>query len=158
MMERVRNWLEAVMLVSMLLAVARSLLPEGSVRRIAGYTGGLVLLAVLLRPLARGEDGAFRLTLARYTAAVEDRQTELAGAEAQALAQGIAERTQAYILDKAAALGTELSAVTVTTRTGGDGVPLPWGAELTGPYSRTLAEELEQELGISKERQVWHER
>ena len=93
----------------------------------------------------------------RYQAAVEERQEELADTQTEAMASIIAEQTEAYILDKAGELGAEVT-VRVETRTGGDGVPVPWSAELTGAQSEALASALETELGIPAERQVWHER
>ena len=75
--------------------------------------------------------------------------------EETALKAGIAERTEAYISDKAAALGGTVRA-RVETRTGADGVPLPWSAELEGDYTEELAQWMETELGIPRERQDWH--
>ena len=40
---------------------------------------------------------------------------------------------------------------------GADGIPVPVGAVLTGPYAEALSVDLERELGIPRERQVWHE-
>ena len=51
MMEAVRAWLTSVVLVSVLLSAAQSLIPPGTVRKAAGFTGGLILLLVLLRPV-----------------------------------------------------------------------------------------------------------
>ena len=155
-MAAVRAWLEAVVLVSMLLAVAESLIPEGTIRKIAGFTGGVILLITLLRPLAGGSDSRLRLELDRYTAAIETRQAELTEMGNTALADGIAEKTEAYILDKAASLGLTVR-VTIRTEPGEDGVPRPDAAVVTGPYSKALAEYMERELGLSQERQVWHE-
>ena len=45
----------------------------------------------------------------------------------------------------------------VETKPAGDGVPVPWRAELWGPRSPALATYMEEELGIPGERQVWHE-
>ena len=73
------------------------------------------------------------------------------------MASIIAEQTEAYILDKAGELGLEVT-VRVETRTEGNGIPVPWSAELTGAQSEALASALETELGIPAERQVWHER
>ena len=87
----------------------------------------------------------------------QERQAELADTQTEAMASIIAEQTEAYILDKAGELGAEVT-VRVETRTGGDGVPVPWSAELTGARSEALASALETELGIPAERQVWHER
>ena len=50
-MTAVREWLTAVVTVTLLLSVVQTLVPEGSLRKIAGFTGGLLLLAVLLRPV-----------------------------------------------------------------------------------------------------------
>ena len=92
-----------------------------------------------------------------YQAAVEERQEELADTQTEAMASIIAEQTEAYILDKAGELGLEVT-VRVETRTEGNGIPVPWSAELTGSWSQALASALETELGIPAERQVWHER
>ena len=57
MMAAVREWLETVVLVTMLLALVESMIPEGAIRRIAGFTGGVILLIALLRPLLSEEAG-----------------------------------------------------------------------------------------------------
>ena len=143
MMEAVRAWLTSVVLVSVLLSAAQSLIPPGTVRKAAGFTGGLIL--------------HLELDFDHYQAAVEERQEELADTQTEAMASIIAEQTEAYILDKAGELGLEVT-VRVETRTEGNGIPVPWSAELTGSWSQALASALETELGIPAERQVWHER
>ena len=157
MMEAVRVWLTSVVLVSVLLSAAQSLIPPGTVRKAAGFTGGLILLLVLLRPVLGADLDRLALDFSDYQTAVEERQAELADTQTEAMASIIAEQTEAYILDKAGELGAEVT-VRVETRTGEDGVPVPWSAELTGARSRELAAYLETELGIPAERQVWHER
>ena len=157
MMEAVRAWLTSVVLVSVLLSAAQSLIPPGTVRKAAGFTGGLILLLVLLQPVLGADLDRLALDLSDYQTAVEERQAELADTQTEAMASIIAEQTEAYILDKAGELGAEVT-VRVETRTGEDGVPVPWSAELTGARSEALASALETELGIPAERQVWHER
>ena len=157
MMEAVRVWLTSVVLVSVLLSAAQSLIPPGTVRKAAGFTGGLILLLVLLQPVLEADLDRLALDFSDYQTAVEERQAELADTQTEAMASIIAEQTEAYILDKAGELGAEVT-VRVETRTGGDGVPVPWSAELTGSWSQALASALETELGIPAERQVWHER
>ena len=157
MMEAVRAWLTSVVLVSVLLSAAQSLIPPGTVRKAAGFTGGLILLLVLLQPVLGADLDRLEVDLSAYQAAVEARQAELTEAQTEAMAAIIAERTEAYIWDKAGELGVEVTA-RVETRTGEDGVPVPWSAELTGARSQELAAYLETELGIPAERQVWHER
>ena len=134
MVEAVRAWLTSVVLVSVLLSAAQSLIPPGTVRKAAGFTGGLILLLVLLRPVLGADLEHLELDFDHYQAAVEERQEELADTQTEAMASIIAEQTEAY------------------------GIPVPWSAELTGSWSQALASALETELGIPAERQVWHER
>ena len=157
MMEAVRAWLTSLVLVSLLLSVAQSLIPEGTLRRAASFTGGLILLFALLRPVLGADLERLEVDLSDYQTAVEERQAELAAAQTEAMASIIAEQTEAYIWDKAGELGLEVT-VRVETRTEGNGIPVPWSAELTGPRTEALASYLETELGIPAERQVWHER
>jgi len=153
MIGALRNWVASIAAVTMLLAVAQTLVPEGTLRKLTGFTGGLLLLAALLQPVLRTDLGRLRLDFSDYREAIEERAAELDAAGKEELADIIAGRTAAYILDKADALGL---AVTVRVETGED-APLPVSAELTGPYSRELAEWIALELGIPAERQVWHE-
>lgn len=155
MIGAVRAWLTSVVVVSLLLAVAQTLIPEGSIRKIAGFTGGLVLLVALMQPLLGADLGGLRLNFGDYADAVQDRQAELEDTEKEQLATLIAQRTEAYISDKAAELGLDVR-VQVRTEPSGDGTPIPAAAELFGPWSQPLATLMEQELGIPQERQVWH--
>ena len=107
MMEAVRAWLTSVVLVSVLLSAAQSLIPPGTVRKAAGFTGGLILLLVLLRPVLGADLEHLELDFDHYQAAVEERQEELADTQTEAMASIIAEQTEAYILDKAGELGLE---------------------------------------------------
>ena len=151
------EWLTAVVLVSLLLSAVQSLIPEGSLKRIASFTAGLILLLVLLRPLeSLGKREGFTLDLDGYAEEIQRRRKELEAEENTSLAEGIASRTAAYIWDKAASLGLSVT-VRVETAIGEEGIPLPWSAEVTGPWSAELAAYMERELGIPEERQVWHE-
>ena len=80
MMEAVRAWLTSVVLVSLLLSVAQSLIPQGTVRQAASFTGGLILLLALLRPVLEADLDRLELDFSGYQAAVEERQAELAEA------------------------------------------------------------------------------
>ena len=151
-----REWLTSLVAVSMLLSVAQTLVPEGSIRKITSFTGGLILLVVLLRPLLGADLSRLDLHLEDYERAIGQRQEELASAGEAELAGIIEERTAAYISDKADTLGLAVK-VQVETKLAGDGVPVPWRAEIWGPRSPALATYMEEELGIPGERQVWHE-
>ena len=156
MIEAVRSWLTSIAAVTLMLTVVQTMVPEGTLRKISGFTGGLLLLAALLQPVLKTDLGRLRLDFSDYEEAVEIRAAELDAAGKEELAAIIAGRTAAYISDKADALGLRVTA-RVETEPGVDGTPLPASAELTGPYSRELADWITGELGIPAERQVWHE-
>jgi stage III sporulation protein AF len=152
MIGAVRSWLTAIVAVTLLLSVLQTLLPAGAIRQIASFTGGLLLLVVLLRPLLGAELEDLQLDLSDYAQAIQERQAELTQAGETALEERIAEQTAAYISDKAPNV-----TVRVTTEPDADGVPIPVEAELWGPWSEELAAYMEEELGIVRERQVWHD-
>ena len=156
MMESLRTWLSSIVAVTLLIAMAESLVPEGTMRRVAGFTGGLVLLLALVRPVLAGGLPDLTLETEKWTAAIEEEQASLSRQGEDALAALIAERTASYIWDKGAALGLEVKA-NVETRTGEAGLPVPERVELEGPYSKELADYITHELNNPPERQVWNE-
>ena len=151
MMAAARTWLTAVAAVTLLLSVAEMLVPQGSLREIASFTGGLILLAVLMQPL-----GKIDLNISHYQEAVEQRQTELEASQKEELASLIESEMETYISDKAKSMSLTLR-VQVTAEPDGSGVPVPVRAELTGPRSEELSRWLDAELGLPAERQVWNE-
>lgn len=157
MIAALRSWVVSIAAVTMMLTVVQTLVPEGTLRKISGFTGGLLLLSALLQPALRTDLGRLRLDLSNYREVIEERAGELDAAGKEELADIIAGRTAAYISDKADALGLAVTARVETEPDGEGGIPLPVSAELTGPYSRELADWIALELGIPAERQVWHE-
>ena len=156
MMAAARAWLTAVVSVTLLLSVVQTLTPKGSLREIASFVGGLLLLAVLLRPLGNVDLSAVSLDLSAYRQTVEQRQAELEQEGQKELVGLIEAELESYISDKAADMGLTLR-VQVTVEPDGSGVPVPVSVELTGPRSETLSRWLETELGVPAERQVWNE-
>ena len=156
MIAAARSWVTSIAAVTMILTVVQPLVPEGTLRKITGFTGGLLLLAALLQPVLRTDLGRLRLDFSGYSEAIAEREEELNAAGKEELAGIIAGRTAAYISDKADALGLQVDA-RVETEPDGEGIPLPHSAVLTGEYSQGLADWIAEELGIPAERQVWHE-
>jgi stage III sporulation protein AF len=155
MIASVRNWLTAVVAVSVLVSAVQSLIPEGTIRKIASLTGGLLLIIVMLQPLTKLQLGQLRLDYGSYSDAIEERQAELQEERDQELAELIAERTEAYISDKAETLGFSCTAE-VKTAPGSDGVPCPYSVTVSCAPSAELADYMAEELGIPKERQIFH--
>ena len=154
MMAALREWLTSVTVVMLLVSLVQTLVPEGVLRSIAAFAGGLILLAVLIEPLP----GTARITEAfrfsEYAIELDTQQQALETYGAAVLGDEIARLTNAAIEEKAAAMGLQVTAA-VETVMGEDGTPLPRSATLCGEYSEELAEWICSELGISLERQNW---
>ena len=155
MIGAVRSWLTSIAAVTLMLTVVQTLVPEGTLRKISGFTGGLLLLAALLQPVLKTDLGRLRLDFSGYEEAIETRTAELDNAGKEELAAIIAGRTAAYISDKADALGVRVRVRVETEER--EGIPIPVSVELEGPWSAELSVWIEAELGIPAERQVWHE-
>lgn len=156
MIGAVREWLTSVVAVALLLTAVQAMVPEGNLRKISSFTGGLVLLAALLQPVLKADLSRIQLDFDGCGSAVRERTEELSRAGERELAEVIAAKTEAYILDKAALLGLSVT-VRVETEPGAGGLPLPAAAEITGRRSAELSAYIAQELGIPEEEQVWHE-
>ena len=95
MMETLRSYLTGVVIVTMLLSLVQTLVPEGTLRQAASFTGGLVLLAALLGPVLdldlTGMEGGF----SRWREEVAQRQEELLEAQESELSARIAAETEA---------------------------------------------------------------
>ncbi|MCI2058828.1 MAG: stage III sporulation protein AF [Oscillibacter sp.] len=155
MIDSIRSWITAVVAASILISAAETLVPKGTLHRIFSMTGGLLLCIVLLRPLAGLRIGDFKLNEEDYAAQIRERQAELENENSRALEERIARSTETYIEDKASALGISCTAA-VKTAAGADGIPRPTGVELNCGWSEQLSAYLSEELGIPRERQVFH--
>ncbi len=154
-----REYLLAVVAASLLAAVLLTLTPRGAAQRTLRFLCGLLLLLVALGPLARLdlERLAASLSQARFEAERTARQIE-SGSE-ELIAAIIKEQTEAYIWDKAEALGASPRRVTAEMRTVEGEQPYPCGvtiaARCTDGQRRRLAAWIERELAIAPEKQEW---
>jgi len=153
-MEGLRQYIVGVTAAAMLCGAALSLCPEGSAKELLRLLGGMVLILCLLRPLTGG-------MVSLEIPGLDPGQGEWIAAEGEkeareALADIIKSKTEAYILDKAAALEASVE-VEVTLDQGSP--PLPQDVVIRGgvsPYARGRLERiLSSELGITKEHQQW---
>lgn len=149
-----KGWLLGVVLTALAGGLARRLAPRGREQAMVRLAGGLLLTLAILRPLAgrerTGEEWLADLSLpAEQAEFLRENQRE-------AFSAIIAEKTAAYIWDKANRLGLGCT-VTVTTAAGESGLPLPDTAVIRGPYSGELARCIEEEVGIPAEKQIWLE-
>ena len=153
MIDAVREWIRSIVMVTMLLSVGQAMVPEGQIRKIFSFSGGLVLVIVLLHPVLGLEGSVLIEPLEVYERQIFKQKEELeqmVRAEQETI---IEENLTAYISDKAEAL-EEGGSVRIRAETAEDGT-VTLSAELVGQPSEPLTEYLEQELGIPRERQGW---
>ncbi len=154
MIDSFRVWLIGLLSVSLILTVLSTLLPEGSVKKIAGITGGLVLLLVVLRGVVRLDLTNIQLSYdscAQEITRQMERYREKSKTELEEL---IARRTAAYISEQAQSLGVSCTPQ-VSLQWTEDNIPVPTGVTLDIPYHAKLEEIIESNLGIKAENQVW---
>ena len=129
MMELLRQWLVGITCAAMIVALADSLTPSGTVRKIGRMAGGLLLLVAVVQPVLHVDFSV----LAASAVQIE--------------------------LDKAEALGVPCKRVTVTCTVGEDGVPYPSAVSITGAPGgeerRLLARIIEADLAIPEECQTY---
>ena len=161
MTELVRQWLLGVACTALILAVADSLAPDGSVKKICRLAGGLALLLAAVGPF-------IRLDVGELTKMLEERQALARSCEETLKEQNnlfyqaiIEEGTAAYIVDKAEEMGISCQAE-VTFSYDENGVPCLWEVTARGSWTDEAREALERlledDLGVPPQRQHYEER
>lgn len=156
MMEGIRTWLLGIVLTSLAGGLARQLAPKGTEQAMVRLVSGLLLALAILRPLAGNRWEGLEVAAGSFSLQSEEQAEIYRKNQQEALSAIIAEKTEAYILDKANQLGLDCT-VRVTTAAGESGIPLPVSATIRGAYSPALAECMEEEVGIPAEQQFWLE-
>ena len=159
MSDAIRGYLLSIVAVCLLTALARSLIPEGGVRRVASVVCALLLVLCALSPLLQLDIDAVAQSLARIQMENETLRTGVAVKNRELVSQIIKQNTQAYILDKADEIGAELSEVTVTAQWSSDGYWYPHEAEIVSSAAddqkSRLSDYIQTQLGISISDQNW---
>ena len=152
----IKTWLLGIVLTAFAGELARQLAPGGKEQAFVRFAAGLLLVLAVLQPLASLPQRRLELERAvpweGWEAGEEDYQKDWQ----EALSSVIAEKTQAYIWDKANQLGLACRAE-VSVAAGEGGIPLPDRAVIYGPYSGELARCIEEEVGIPAEKLIWLE-
>lgn len=157
-MDLIRNWILSVTVCAMIIALAEGMMPDGTVKKIAKLTGGLVLMLGILQPIVhldydelfQAANGLPEVEVTIPTAG-EDTNTVL-------IKSIIEEKLSAYVWDKAQALGIAC-VVQIRCTVNEEAVPVPEEAEVRGLLSAEQQRQMEhllvQELGIAKEEQTY---
>ena len=156
-MEQIRQYILSVTASAVLCGIISGLLgKKGTTAAIGRLLCGIFLAITVLKPLMTLSISEITSFTDSYTAdarAAAESGEELAN---DAMGDIIMQQTQAYILDKADALGVSVS---VEVQLSKDTPPIPESVTISGsisPYQRKqLSSLLEEDLGIPEENQVW---
>lgn len=159
MMELLKNWLMGITCAALVVALAESLTPEGTVRKIGRLTGGLVLLLAIVQPVLQVDGDALARAFTEYRAAVGSEELSLEDTNSDLMKVLIEEQTCAYIQEKAALLGVAVQ-VECTTRTDeASPYPIPRAVVIRGPLDEgrreALTRQIEADFAIPAERQTY---
>ena len=156
-MNSIKNYLLHVASAGFLLSLALAVVPKGRVQQVARFVGGLVLILTVITPIMKLDTDDLARSISRFHMTIQQDRTGVEIDNRNILAQLIKEQCQAYILDKAEALGFAVSAE-ITLSEEGD-YPYPVSVILQTEASQKERDHLEniivQDLGIPPERQEW---
>ena len=158
MMDFLRSWLVGITAAAIVLALADCMIPEGSVKRIGKFAGGLFLMLAILRPVLNVDYEVLAGLLANYRYEVQEYSASLEIENERLKKIIIEDRTGAYIQDKAAELGIVCTAEVVCHVDEND-MPFPASVVIRGHIDedeiRTMTRLIEGEIAISPEDQYY---
>lgn len=155
-MDAIRQYILSVICIAILCGLTQTLFSKSSTGTLVKLITGLMITITVIGPLLRETDFSLGLYLDEISA---DGQWAVAkGEEAaiQTMSERIKEKTETYILDKAAQMG---AAITVDVNLEESMPPAP--AEITikgtvSPYvKKQLTDCLRNDLGIPEDKQIW---
>lgn len=154
MMHMIKTWLLGVILTSFAVALARQIAPKGRQQTMVRLAGGLVMILAMLQPLGTADWSVASVPAGGFLAEAQEQPWyEEQLSEFSAI---IAEKTAAYIWDKAQTLGLDCG-VTVSADVGESGIPLPSLVTIHGAYHAGLSAWLDEEVGLPADKQIWLE-
>lgn len=151
------DWVTTLAGAAVFCAMAMALCPAGKPRRVLTAACACVMCLALLSPAAKPDAGSLAEAFARYDQAAQAVTDDATDASAELERTVIESECEAYIMDRAAALGLDPGEVDVTLRWSEEGFWYPWEFSAALPLAgrERLAEVVESELGVPAERQYW---
>ena len=156
-MEGVRSYLLSLCAVAIVCCCVRRLLgTKGTPAGIGKMLCGVLLTITLLRPLHHLPDLWWKEYPSDLHASAQEIVQKAAEGSKRERDEIIKKQIRAYILEKAAQLG---SVLTVEVSLSDDELPVPTAVRLRGLYTPLAQARLQQllarDLGIPKEKQIW---
>lgn len=153
-MDDLREYVISVVSAALTCGILSRLIQKDTAKELARLLSGLFLVLTVISPLKQIDIDLLMQFPLSYKQEAEEAANLGKEMASEAYSDVIKTHSEAYILDKAAALNAKLSVeITVSD------AYAPVQAELCGeisPYARTALEiYLESDLGITKENQIW---
>ena len=156
-MERIQTFFLSVCAASMLVAWAHTITEHTKFRRIVSFSGGLLLLLIVLSPIVRTDQRNLKRMISSAVYDVSDPKEGFAVEDRSQVDQIIMEECREYILDKAEMLGMSVDAIVSLDHT--EVVSIPARVRIFGSYSSeqkdALSFILENDLDIPFSNQEW---
>ena len=149
------QWLMGVACAALLLVVSGALVQSGGGKQVCKLAGSLLLLLVTVAPVLGLDQQDWEELLEFDTQMMEEAEQALSEQNNLLYESIIEEETEAYILDKAEALGVQCQVEVVVQWE--NEIPQPWSVQVEGTWTQVqrdrLSEMLAEELGIPQQRQ-----
>jgi len=159
MIDLMRAWITGITCTAMLLAVAQSLVPDGVVKKVMGFTGGLLLIMVIGLPLLRIDGAALSNYLLEYEIKFSQSSAELAEENESMMKEIVAAQCESYLQNQAEEMGLEWR-FEVYCAMNGEGYPVPYVVHISGVLTaeeqQALTLLIAQALAVPVERQYWN--
>jgi len=146
MTEWIRSWLIGIVCAAMIVALAESLVPAGTMRKVLKMTGGLVMLLAVLQPVVSLDELILAQSLSDYRTAMSTYDVTLEQENEELIKAIIAEQSGAYILDKAESLGISCTVSVETEHREEGDYPLPYRVTIYGNLTQEQQEQLTREI------------
>ena len=150
-----KNWIVGLIVTCGVLSLCYAAVPKGRFRSILRCTGGLLLLFAVIQPLVQTDWSELVRNYDDWKTELDLQSEEYQKLQADALNVLIAEKTAAYIEEKATSMGVVCHAQIDCEQR--EGVPFPTAVTIDIPYNSGLSAFIENELDIQAESQYWQE-
>lgn len=156
-MEKIQTFFLSVCAASMLVSWAYTITEHTKLRKIVSFSGGLLLLLIVLSPIVRLDQRDLKRMISSAVYDLSDSKEGFAAEDRSQVDQIIMEECREYILDKAEMLGMRVDAVVSLDHT--EVVSIPARVRIFGSYSseqkNALSFILENDLDIPFSNQEW---
>ena len=155
-MEAIGKFVLSISTAAIIVSIMQSFFKNRATAQLIRLISGLFLLFTLLSPIVKLDLQNLFDTHWNFTTQGEDAVAYGEDLAHQKLQGIIKQQCEAYILDKAEAYHTQLEVEVTLSQ---DHTPIPKSVRLQGsvsPYvKQRLQQEIQQNLGVSKEQQLW---